>query len=114
MRAHIIKDGKVVNTIVVDSLGIFPNLIDANQGGSIGDLWDGYVFTKPIPTPEELDIIAKQVAAETAKQEIITAAIIKLTYTELDTYIDANVTDLIKAREYLKKLSRVVKALVER
>lgn len=114
MRAHIIKDGKVVNTIVVDSLDFLPGLIDASLGGAIGDLWDGQIFTTPPKTPEQLAEEARQAAAQVAKQEIFSAAIIKLTYAELDAYINANVTDLIKAREYLKKLSRVVKALVER
>lgn len=50
MRAHIITDGKVSNTIVVDSLDVIPGLISAENGGSIGDLWDGVTFTKP-PTP---------------------------------------------------------------
>jgi hypothetical protein len=55
MRAHIITDGKVINTIVVDSLDILPNLIDAESGGTIGDLWDGASFSKPpkdIPAEE--------------------------------------------------------------
>ena len=55
MKAHIITDGKVSNTIVVDSLDVFPNLIDADIGGTIGDLWDGTVFSKPpkdIPAEE--------------------------------------------------------------
>jgi hypothetical protein len=37
MKAHIIENGKVVNTIVVDSLDFMPNLIEATHGG-IG--WD--------------------------------------------------------------------------
>ena len=37
MNAHVIENGKVVNTIVVDSLDFMPNLIEATEGG-IG--WD--------------------------------------------------------------------------
>jgi len=47
MKAHIIKDGKVINTIVVDDLNILPGFIDASLGGTIGDLWDGETFSKP-------------------------------------------------------------------
>ena len=61
MRAHIIENGVVVNTIVVDSFDVLPNLIDATNGGEIGDLWDGQTFTRPVavaapaaPTKEEL------------------------------------------------------------
>ena len=53
MRAHVIKDGKVTNTIEVKSLDILPGLIDASRGGTQGDLWDGKVFTTPEPTPQE-------------------------------------------------------------
>ena len=52
MRAHVIKDGVVVNTIMVDSLDDFPNLIDGETGG-VGDLWDGTTFTKPTPPEPE-------------------------------------------------------------
>lgn len=47
MRAHQIENGKVINTIEVESLDFMPNLIDASSG-TIGDLWDGVNFTTPI------------------------------------------------------------------
>lgn len=53
MRAHTIENGKIVNTIEVESLDTLPGctLIDADEhGGSIGDLWDGTAITKPAPT----------------------------------------------------------------
>jgi hypothetical protein len=37
MKAHVIENGKVVNTIVVEALDFAPNLIEATHGG-IG--WD--------------------------------------------------------------------------
>jgi hypothetical protein len=46
MRAHIIKDGVIANTIEVDSLAFLPNLINASVGGSIGDSWDGAQIIK--------------------------------------------------------------------
>ena len=55
MRAHQIENGIVINTIVVDSFDVLPNLIDAENGGEIGDLWDGRSFSKPpkdIPAEE--------------------------------------------------------------
>ena len=51
MRAHVIINGKVSNTIVVDSLDFMPGLLDAAQGGTIGDLWNGTAFSKPAPIP---------------------------------------------------------------
>lgn len=47
MRAHVIQNGKVVNTIEVESLDFMPNLVDAAQGGKICDLWDGVRFSEP-------------------------------------------------------------------
>jgi len=47
MRAHVIENGRVINTIIVESLDCIPNLVDAEQGGNIGDLWNGQIFIKP-------------------------------------------------------------------
>ena len=43
MRAHIVENGVIVNTIKVEALG--PGMIDGSIGG-IGDLWDGTTLTK--------------------------------------------------------------------
>lgn len=46
MRAHIIENGVVVNTIEVESLDVLPDLVEATEGG-IGWTYDGENFTKP-------------------------------------------------------------------
>jgi hypothetical protein len=51
MRAHIVENGVVVNTIEVDSLDAIPGLIDGDIGG-IGWLWDGENLTPPAPDTE--------------------------------------------------------------
>jgi len=51
MRAHIVENGVVTNTIEVDSLDAIPNSIEANIGG-IGWLWDGENLTPPAPDTE--------------------------------------------------------------
>jgi kynurenine formamidase len=51
MRAHIVENGVVVNTIEVDSLNAIPGLIDGDIGG-IGWLWDGENLTPPAPDTE--------------------------------------------------------------
>jgi hypothetical protein len=79
MRAHVIENGFVVNTIVVDNLDVLPNLITAENGGGIGDSWDGNTFTTPepvvpepvvTPTPTKEELLA-QLQALTAKIEAL-------------------------------------------
>ena len=50
MKAHIIENGKVINTILVDSLDSIPNLVEAAEGG-IGWTYVNGVFTAP-PEPK--------------------------------------------------------------
>lgn len=47
MRTYIIKGGVVVNTVEAESLEMLPDMISAETGGGIGDLWDGQKFTTP-------------------------------------------------------------------
>jgi hypothetical protein len=44
MRVHLIEDGYVVNTIVVDDIADWPDwqLVTAEYGGSIGDQFLGF------------------------------------------------------------------------
>jgi hypothetical protein len=77
MRAHVIENGFVVNTIIVDNLDFLPNLITAENGGSIGDSWDGNTFTtpervvpEPVVTPTKEELLA-QLQALTAKIEAL-------------------------------------------
>jgi hypothetical protein len=51
MKAHVIEDGAVTNTIEVESLDFMPNLINGETGG-IGWLWDGQTLTSP-PLPSK-------------------------------------------------------------
>ena len=50
MRAHIIENSTVVNTIEVESLDFMPGLVEATEG-AIGWSYDGEKFTPP-PAPE--------------------------------------------------------------
>lgn len=54
MRAHVISEGKVVNTIEVDSLDFMPNLVDGTVGGIGWDYVGGQlVDNRPTPAPVE-------------------------------------------------------------
>lgn len=51
MRAHMLDaESIIINTIIVDSLDFMPGLIDASNGGEIGDYWDGFIFI-PVTDP---------------------------------------------------------------
>ena len=64
IRAHIIKDGKVENTIVVESLDVMPGLISAEDGGAIGDSWDGFEFTPPVIPEPSFDELKAEITAK--------------------------------------------------
>jgi hypothetical protein len=51
MRAHRIENAVVVNTIEVESLDFLPNLVDGENGGSIGDRYENGQFIKPPEPP---------------------------------------------------------------
>lgn len=53
MRAHIIENGVVINTIEVQSLDALPELVEATVGG-IGWKFDGSTFTAPEPVVESI------------------------------------------------------------
>lgn len=69
MRAHVIENGFVVNTIEVEDLEVFPNLIDADLGGQIGDAWDGENFTPAQPLVE----VPKSVTMRQARLALLQA-----------------------------------------
>ena len=59
MRAHIVIDGKVANTIEVKMLDFMPGLVDASSGGAIGDNYADGVFSTPEPVvivPQVVDM----------------------------------------------------------
>jgi hypothetical protein len=54
MKAHVIENNKVVNTILVDSLDFMPNLIDGSTGAIGWDYIDGVL------SPPEIDLEAEK------------------------------------------------------
>lgn len=47
MRAHVIENGVVINTIEVENLDFMLGLVNGEMGGKIGDEWDGNEFFTP-------------------------------------------------------------------
>lgn len=49
MKAHVIEDGVVVNSIIVDSLDFMPNLVEDDGKAGIGWLYQNGEFVNPNP-----------------------------------------------------------------
>jgi hypothetical protein len=49
MRAHVIDNGIVVNTVEVAALDVLPGLVAAQGNEGIGWSYDGHAFTAPAP-----------------------------------------------------------------
>jgi hypothetical protein len=78
MRAHIIRNGIVENTIEIESLDKIPELEpflrDASLGGQKGDLWDGENFTTPpFIEPVPMSVTPKQARLAMLGAGILTA-----------------------------------------
>lgn len=83
MNAHLLNDaGVIINTIVVDSLDVFPNLVDAEIGGVIGDsVINGVLIPKAEPEKtktqyqNEIDEIERSTLENRGSREFAMAAI---------------------------------------
>jgi hypothetical protein len=71
MRAHIIENGIVINTIEVESLDFMPNLISGETGG-IGWLWDGETLSPP-PAPPP--VVPDSVTMAQARKSLILSGV---------------------------------------
>lgn len=76
MRAHQMNGDVITNTIVVDSLDVLPNLIDASIGGQIGDsIVNGVVVPAPVPAPQVPKSVTMQKARRALRQAGLIAAV---------------------------------------
>ncbi len=69
---------------------------------------------EPIEVMPTIDEIIVVDLPESEIPDSTIRALYKMTFAQLDTYIDANVTTLAQARTFLKKLAKVVLILVKR
>lgn len=89
MRAHVIEDGKIVNTIEIERLDLIPglHLVDADLvGGAIGDDYDGEAGTAQPPAPSQVDL-AELKAAKNARINAWRAAANLSTFPHADKLI---------------------------
>lgn len=88
MKAHIIENGVVVNTILVESLEFMPNLVDAMIGGKIGYIYEDGRFITPEPVIDPL-AYQRQRAAEYPPMTDYVDGIVKGDQAQVQAYIDA-------------------------
>ena len=69
MKAHIIENGVVTNTIEVETLDSLPGLIEASVGGIGWTLVAGKLIAPPAPQMSRADSTASQWAAIKAKRD---------------------------------------------
>ena len=74
MRAHVIENGVVVNTIEVESLDFMPGLVDAESGGSIGDRYENGEFIKYDPKTDPVATKAKADAVREERNSMLSAS----------------------------------------
>jgi hypothetical protein len=84
MRAHIIENGRVTNTVEVASLGLMPGLIDAALGGQIDDMYDE--TTGKFTTPATPVIVPQEVTRRQGLQALFLAGVSR---TDVLGYISA-------------------------
>lgn len=81
MKAHLIENGVVVNTLEVDSLDALPGLVDASMG-SRGDLYADGVFTPApvvVPVPAAVTMRqARRALRQVGMYEAVNAAIVAM------------------------------------
>ena len=88
MKAHIIEDGKVVNTIEVDSLDFLPGLVEAPDETGIGwDYIDG-AFVAPYVAPVEISYQVKR-SSEYPPMADYLDGIVKGDTAQVQAYVDA-------------------------
>ncbi len=104
MNAHILdENGVIINTIVVDSLDVFPNLVDASIGGQKGDsVVNGEVIPKPAPEPVVPQKVTRRQALSALLINGVTAAMIETAINALPVSTLEKGLALIEFRESLE------------
>ena len=100
MKAAVIRNGKIANIIKVETLDVFPDLIAYQPGMEAGDNYIDNVWTPSVPTQEELDEQAEQLAGrnELASSPLSNITLGFTTFTSKETFppINEQAQDLLK------------------
>lgn len=115
----LVELGKVVNIVVVDSndtdtietLG--GSLLSEGSQVSIGWNYDGVDFTPPPPTPPTVEELAIIEALAAAKADVAIQYLVTHTPAECYAYVQANVTNLATAVNFIGKIAMVLSIIAK-
>ena len=82
MRAHVIDNGVVVNTVEVASLDVLPGLVAAQSNEGIGWSYDGQYFTAPTQAPA---IVPQEVTMRQARLALLDAELLANVQTAINS-----------------------------
>lgn len=75
MRAHIVENGFIVNSIIVESLDFMSGLVESVGGEGIGWTYDGQTFTPPPAPPSQPPQVPPAVSKAQGKAALIVAGL---------------------------------------
>lgn len=85
MRAHVIENGTIINTILVESLDFMPGLIAAVGSEGIGWTYDGQSFSPPPPAPQ---VVPESVTRSQGKMALLQAGLLQQVEAFIETIDD--------------------------
>lgn len=103
MRAHVIDNGVIVNTVEVESLGAIPGLVAAVGNEGIGWLYDGQDFTAPTQAPAT---IPQEITMRQARLALLDIGLLVNVQTAINTLPEPDKTKAQIEWEYSNALQR--------
>ena len=103
MRAHVIENGVITNTVVVNNLTDIPNLVAAVGNEGIGWLYDGESFSPPPPNPVQ---IPQEITMRQARLALLDIGLLANVQTAINTLPEPDKTKAQIEWEYSNALQR--------
>jgi len=103
MRAHIVDNGVVVNTIEVDTLDVLPGLVAAVGNEGIGWGYDGEYFTAPTQAPA---IVPQEITMRQARLVLLEHGMLANVQPAIDNLPEPNKTKAQIEWDYSNALQR--------
>ena len=103
MRAHIIENGVIENTVEVETLDVIPGLVAAVGNEGIGWLYDGESFSPPPPIPVQ---IPQEITMRQARLVLLEHGLLTNVQTAINSLPEPNKTKAQIEWDYSNALQR--------